>query len=143
MTMLRSLPFRPVLAVLLGATLVMVPGGIIYSFSFIALNALVPALGFTQASTSAIAVAWRILVCLLCAAAAGYLTQTMSKERASYSVGILASACLLCGLMDFHSSGLYNYASTSMRLVLATSLAIVIYASGRLTAFKTPSTLHS
>ena len=137
MTLSRSLPTRPILAVLLGAAFVMVPAGIIYSASFIALNAILPAAEFTQASPSEGALAWRIISCLLCAVVAGCLSQTLSKDRSSFAVGALAGVCLLCGLLGIHSSGLYHDANTPMRLILAIVLAVVIYASGRITALRT------
>ena len=125
---------RAVLSVLVGFALVMIPAGALYSLTFIALDALFPDVGFTQASHSTAAVAWRILTCLLCAAAAGSVTQKLSKQ--SRATAALACVCLLCGIMGVDNSGLYHDTTTAVRLILASALALTIYASGRCTCLK-------
>src|SRR5580704_13878634 len=95
----RAFGIRSLCAVLIGMALVMIPAGIIYSTSFLALSALFPAAGFNQSSHGLGAETWRILCCLGCAAVAGYFTQTFSRERLPLSLGILPGSATVFGAM--------------------------------------------
>jgi hypothetical protein len=131
---IRSISLHPrsVLALLIGMTLVIVPAGIIYSASFLTLGALFPAAGFRQSSHGLGAVTWRILCCLACAAAGGYFTQAFSRERRSFTLGILSGVCVVLGLMGIPTSNLLAGHGPFARIALSFILGVVIYASGRM-----------
>jgi len=126
-----SLNLRSVAAVLIGVAIVIVPAGILYSASFLTLGALFPAAGFRQSSHALGAVAWRMVCCLGFAALAGYFTQAFSRERASFSVGILSGLCAVLGLMGIPTSNLLAGHGAIARIVFSVILGVVIYASGR------------
>ena len=115
---------RSISGLFVGAALVMIPGGVLYSLLSLAF-------GFNQQSHSRGTITLRIAICLLCGALAGFVTQRISREALPLSVTFLAFACLIAGLLNFDTSGLYHDATTIGRAILALALAVIVYGAGR------------